>query len=229
VLSGTLVQGVRNITAAEGGAEGETTTDVIRRGPLTMRNTRQAITLEDYEALAREASPAIAVACALGRHPSGREAPGWVTVVVVPRSGDEQPQPSFVLRNEVRDFLVARSPAALSGRIVVIGPRYLPVGVDATVAPASAGGAGPVALAVEKRLRDFFHPVTGRDGSGWPFGRDVFVSDVAAALESVEGVDYAETLTLLVDGIPAGDRIALPPDQIVVAGPVRVRLAGDAR
>lgn len=64
-LSGVVVQGVSNPLPAEGGAEGEPDTAVLRRGPLTLRNWRQALSTDDYEALAREASPGVAVARAL--------------------------------------------------------------------------------------------------------------------------------------------------------------------
>ena len=229
VLSGVLLQGVRNITPAEGGADGEDTPSVIRRGPLTVRNRRQAVSLDDFEALAYEASPAVAVARALSGQPGRPPGPGWVTLVVVPHSGDPRPQPSVELRREVSEFVLARAPASLGGRLTVTGPQYLPVGVDASVAPIDAEAAGPVARAVEEFIVTFFHPVTGRGGLGWPFGRDVFGSDLAAALERLPGVDFLETFALLAEGVPVGDRVSVGPDRIVVAGPVRVRLAGGGR
>jgi hypothetical protein len=217
------------VAPAEGGADGEDVGRVVERGPLTLRTRRQAIALDDYEALAHEASPAVAVARALSRHPRGRDQPGLVTLVVVPHGGDPRPEPSIELRREVREFVLARAPAALGDRIAVVGPRYLPVGVDVAVAPITPGEAGLVARALEQTAVEFFHPVTGRGGSGWPFGRDVFASDVATVLERVPGVDYLETLTLLLDGVPAGDRIIVGDDRIVVAGAVRVRLTGGER
>jgi hypothetical protein len=99
--------------------------------------------------------------------------------------------------------------------------------VQAVFAPVDPSAAGPVLDAVRSALRRFLHPLTGGpDGAGWPFGRDVFVSDVASLLESVSGVDYVETLTLLLDGTPAGDTVAIPVDRLVVAGPLLIRLSG---
>jgi predicted phage baseplate assembly protein len=226
VQSGALVQGVRNVLAAAGGAEGEGIDRVIERGPRTMRNRGQAVALEDYGALAHEASPAVAVARALSRDPHGRSVPGWVTVVVVPYSDDPRPQPSAELRREVREFLLARAPAALGGRLTVTGPRYAGAGIDAAVAPVRLDESGPVGRAVEEAARAFLHPVAGFRGRGWAFGADVYASDVATLLEGVPGVDHVEALTLLADGVPAGDRIAVDDDRIVVAGPVRIRLVG---
>ncbi len=220
--------GVPTPRAAEGGADGELPEKVAARGPRTLHHRRQAIGPADWEALAREASPAVAVARALpATHPSGRPAPGWVTVIVMPQSHDPRPQPSFELRRQVRDFLAARAPAALGGRIGVIGPTYLPVGVEAVVVPVSLQNSGPVVDAVRAQLAVFLHPITGGpDGEGWPFGRDVYLSDVAAILERLPGVDYVRELRLLLDDTPQGESVAVPPDRIVVADELRVRPAG---
>ena len=82
-MAGVLAEGVTNPRPAEGGADGESIERVRERGGITVRHRRQAITAGDYEALAREASPAVAVARVLpSTHPSGRFAPGWVTVII---------------------------------------------------------------------------------------------------------------------------------------------------
>ena len=61
--------------------------------------------------MAIEASPAVAVARALPTtHPSGRFAPGWVTVRIVPQSTDPRPMPSFGLRQRVQRFIASRRP-----------------------------------------------------------------------------------------------------------------------
>jgi len=54
----------------------------------------------------------------------------------------------------------------------------------------------------------------------------VFISDVAALLESLDGLDYVETLMLLANGTPVGDRVPVPTDRIVVAGPLLLSLSG---
>lgn len=228
LLSGVLAKSVSNPRAAEGGADGESETAVGDRGPKVLRHRMRALSLGDYEALAREASPAVAVARALPTtHASGLPKTGWVKVVIVPMSDDAQPLPSFELRKTVRDFLVARAPAGLEDQITIEAPSYLSVGIEAVVAPIDPSEAGTVLDSVTATLQAFLHPLTGGpDGTGWPFGRDVFLSDVAAVLEAVEGVDHVETLVLLAEGTPAGSRVDVPSDRIVVAGTLRLRLTG---
>jgi hypothetical protein len=200
----------------------------MRRAPSVVGVRMQAITLADYEDLALEASSAVAVARALPTtHPSGRIASGWVTVRIVPRSSDPRPVPSFELRDQVRRFIAARAPSAIASHIAVIVPRYLPVGVDAVIAVVDPSTAGDVLAAVRAALASFLHPLTGGPyGLGWPFGRDVYLSDVAALVESVPGVDFAASLALVVDGTRMGERVAVSADRLVVAGTLRLSLSG---
>lgn len=224
-------QRVSNPRAAEGGADGEPVPAVHTRGPRTVRHQMQAIALADYEALAREASPEVAVARALPvTHASGRRAPGWVKLIIMPQSKDPAPQPSLELRRRVYDYLAARTPASMAGQITVTGPDYLPVGVEVTVAPVDFSAAGSVFEAVDAALRAFLNPLYGGpDGTGWPFGRDVFQSDVAALLEALPGVDVATAINLLLGSAPQGERVHVPPNRIVIAGPVRITLTGSER
>jgi hypothetical protein len=227
-----FVEAVTNPRAADGGAEGETLAAVKTRGPYTLRHRGRALAARDYEALAREASPGVAVARALPAiAPNGRPAPGWVTVIIVPQSQEVHPQPSYELRRQVHRYLVARTPATVTPtRIAVIGPGYLPIGVAATVAPREASEAGAVDRRVHTSLMTFLHPLTGGpEGQGWPFGRHVYLSDVAAVLEAVDGVDYVTHLSLLLNDTPQDERVAVPPDRMVVAGPLHIELQNAER
>lgn len=222
------VQKVFNPRAAEGGADAETIEQCSVRGPLTIRHRGRAITPPDYETLAREASPAVAFVRAIPtRNSSGRPLPGWVTLLIIPQSEDAQPWPSFGLRQHILKYIEERAPADLvgSGQIYVTGPNYLPIDVTATVSPIDPAEAGIVEKAARQALEDFFHPLRGGpDRRGWDLGRDVYVSDVAAVLERVKGVDYVKELTLFVQGNLQGERIPIADDRVVVAGVTRLKL-----
>ena len=229
LLAGVLASGVRNVRAAEGGADGEPIERVLERGPTVVRDRLQSITAADYEALALESSPAVAVARALPTtHPSGRFAPGWVTLLIVPRSDEPMPIASFGLRRHVREFIRRRMPA--TAQIAVLPARYFPVAMEVVLAPLDASAAGQTRQLVLGRLADFLHPLTGGpEGRGWPFGRDVHLSDVASLLEGTRGVDYVESIVLIGNGVPQGERVAVPLDRIVVAGSLQFTLAGPER
>lgn len=222
------VEAIFNPRPAEGGADGESLASVSGRGPFTIRAGRRAITLEDYATLAHEASPAVARTRVLpNRDAAGRFAPGWITVQIIPYGNEDRPQPSFGMREHVRRFITKHAPSevAQSQQIIVIGPLYQPIDVEATIAALEADEAGAIEKSAREALQDFLHPLRGGpEGLGWEPGRDVFLSDVAAVLERIAGVDYVEELTLSQKGVSAGNSVPVPDDRIVVAGNILLRL-----
>jgi hypothetical protein len=227
ILAGVTAASVTNPRAAEGGADGESLSRVTMRAPRSIRARLQAVTAADYEAMAIEASPAVAVSRALPTtDANGRFAPGSVSVIIVPQSADPQPFPSFGLRQEVKRYVAARAPASVAAQIFVEGPDYLPVGVAAAIQPVDPSGAGAILDLATQAVASFLHPLTGGPaGMGWPFGRDVFLSDVAAVLAAVRGVDYVASLSLLLHGAPQGESVTVPSDRLVAAGPIQLTLA----
>jgi hypothetical protein len=115
----------------------------------------------------------------------------------------------------------------MAGQVHVVGPDYQPVGVFAEIRPVDLDTAGPTIDAVLATVRAFLHPVTGGpESTGWAFGRDVHLSDLARIIGGVDGVDAVRTLELLLDGAPHGQVVPIPAGRIVVAGTLTVRLAG---
>jgi hypothetical protein len=54
----------------------------------------------------------------------------------------------------------------------------------------------------------------------------VYASDADAILEGIAGMDHVELLELQLDGTPVGNYVAVPPDRMVVAGPLRIEVRG---
>jgi predicted phage baseplate assembly protein len=229
LLNGAAAQSVTNPAAAESGADTEAAGNVSWRGPQVLRHRGSALAADDYEALALQASPGVAITrCLPATSANLRPAPGWVTLILVPHSLDPRPIPSYELKQEVAAYLAERAPAAIeSGRIAVIPPNYLPIGVSATVAAKQIDESGVVKTAAINALNKFLHPLYGGpDGRGWPFGRGVYLSDVAKVLEAVDGVDHVRLLELLLDLIPSGYYVPVPPERLVAAGPMLITMEG---
>jgi hypothetical protein len=163
----------------------------------------------------------------------GRTSSGKVNLLIIPNSQEARPQPSFGLREQVRKFIEARAPADISQsrQLNVIGPDYFPIAVTATVVPTDPAEAGSVKDRVRVALEEFLHPLRGGpERGGWEPGRDVFLSDVAAVLERVAGVDFVATLVLSFTSpatslpIIAGEDVPVPLDKIVVAGDIQLTM-----
>ncbi len=233
-LSG--VQAVFNATRAEGGADAEPLEKFSLRGPKTIRHRGRAIAASDYETLAYEASPAVAVARVLPlANPNGpggrtlRDMAGWITLIVIPRSDERRPWPTFGLREKVRKYIEARAAAEIAacGQIYVTGPEYQPVDVRAIITPKVPSEAGQVERRARLALEEFLHPLRGGpERRGWEPGRSIYLSDVAAVLERVEGLDYVEEIALLINGGIQGERVKVAEDRIAVAGDIRLKLKG---
>jgi uncharacterized phage protein gp47/JayE len=213
------ISGVVNPIAARGGADSESIDRVLRRGPQHLRHRDRALSAQDFEWLALEASPEVArVRCQPLAGPDGTAQRGWVALVVVPRSLDARPALSAELARSVFDHVAARAPAGASIR--VLGPRYAAVSVRAVVIPTDAAEAARIEARVRGALVRFLHPLTGgREGRGWAFGQFVHLSQLAAVIEGVDGVEHAEEITLLLDGVLAGAAVQVVADALVASGP----------
>jgi len=64
-----------------------------------------------------------------------------------------------------------------------------------------------VKMNIERELYRFFNPLFGGpEGNGWPFGRDLIVSEVYARIQSVNGVEYVEEARIYPVDIATGQR-----------------------
>ncbi len=194
------VDRVINYEAAAGGAEAETLDFLIDRAPREIRHRQRAVTLEDYQDLAKLASPEVIRAkCVplanLKANPldTNPELPGVVSVIIVPRSTEIKPLPSLELISRVQDYLETYAEPTVN--ISVVGPLYVRVDITAEIALTSLEGASEVAQTVEEKLEKFLHPLKGGfDKAGWDFGRQPYKSDFYRLLEGISGVDHVRSL-----------------------------------
>jgi predicted phage baseplate assembly protein len=177
----------------------------------------RAITPADFETLALGAVPGqIARAtCLVNRNLeySTHQETGHVSIVVVPAGGQDRPSPGKDLLKQLHTYLLPRT--LIATPVHVVGPEYVDMNVIFKVS--EKPGVPPEALdtRIRERLRDFLHPVSGGpDGKGWPFGRDVLISEIYRLIEETRGVDYtaaAQIIPLTATGPGEGtDRLPIP-------------------
>lgn len=213
---------VTNPLPTEGGAAAETLAHAIGRAIELREAPLRAVTVPDFEAIALS-TPGTNIARVTARpnlYP-GLDciaAPGVVTVLVVPAMPGPGPRPSAGLLAEVTARLERRR--IIGTRVIVAGPGFLRVAVRAQVKAFPS---------VQKtRLRDdiisavnaFFNPLKGGpDGTGWPFGRDVYRSEILQVLDEASGVDHVVSLDLLAEDCgPQCGNLCVPPTWLVAAG-----------
>jgi predicted phage baseplate assembly protein len=194
---------VTNLFAASGGRDEETLDHAKKRAPLALKSRCRAVTREDFEYLARQASSvkrAFAIPLA---HPGfpGVKVPGAVTVVVVPDSDDPNPLPTDGMLRTVCAYLNLRR--LLTTELFVVPPLYQLVFVHAEIVAKNSADLAEVKTAVEKALLNYFHPLRGgEDGQGWPFGGTIFFSRVYQQILKVPGVERVEKVIITLDKQP---------------------------
>lgn len=219
------VDSVINPMPAGGGSEAATPEDMLKFGPAQISNRGRAVTTDDFENLAAEASREVAkVRCLPNRNADGHNEIGWTSIYLVPHSKDKQPQPSLELRRSVIRFLASRADLTLidEGHLFVGPPEYVPVNIEVTVYARSLDEIAAAELNVRQKLEEFLHPLTGgADGAGWDFGRDLAASDIYRLLEDINEVDHIEQLKL-----SSGDAetVDVGKDALVASGTHSIRM-----
>ena len=202
---------VENRRPAQGGVAMETVEQARRRGPLALRTRDRAVTAEDYEQLARQATQKIArVRCVPA---SSAVDAGGVRVLVVPtavpddedrlRFGDLVPDDDTLA--VVAEYLEGRRP--VGARVVVEPPRYRGVTVVARLTARRRVATDTLRREALGALYRYFDPVRGGpDGDGWPFGRPVQAGEVHAVLQRLSGTEIVDDVLLFAVDPRNGER-----------------------
>jgi Baseplate J-like protein len=204
--------------------------DEVRSVVLNLREQDRAVTCADFERLSKAADPQVKRAhCVPQRDLTKADlsdrtqmADADVSVVIYPDEGD--------LIDKVSSYLEPRR--LLAARVHVVAPRFVTVAVHASLTLKPDAVPTDVEKDVWDRLKQFFSPLgDGEDYEGWPFGRDVYVSEVYQLLDRTPGVDFVtrlndlEILTapddtggerLIPPNPPAGELVAIKlyPDEL---------------
>jgi hypothetical protein len=221
-----FVDRVTNPIAASGGSDTELLEKALERGTRSIKNRGRAVTAEDFEQIALEASQSVARVKALPTfNDEGRYETNWVTVIVVPSSEDARPMPSPQLRLRVEKYLQERSAnvAAFARHIKVTSPAYVEVRLSADIFPLTIDLAPDVEADAVRIVKGFLHPLTGGyEGGGWEFGRLPCLSDFYALLEAVEGVDHVENLTMRLQAVTPAGKLSGEPTIVTEERPLSI-------
>jgi predicted phage baseplate assembly protein len=213
------VSSVINLYAAKGGKDAETLEAAMLRAPRILRNQTRAVTANDFESLAVEASPHVARAkcLAAGSKDNSQAIPsGVVRVLLVPKVEDlEGPIPKDELdlvhsvKSAVQAYLDERRLLAM--RVEIAAPEYLQIAVEARVRVKPGIYMELVAANIKTRLYQFVNPVCGGPkGQGWPFGRSLFASDLLSLVQNTADVEYIEDVKFFSVDWATGQRQEIP-------------------
>lgn len=202
--------------------------DVALDRVLVVRAPTRGVNLLDIERLALDVpgariSRARAWPASHPKYPC-LQAEGVITVVVIPDLPVPKPEPSEGLLTAVKRYLHRRR--MVTTRLEVIGPQYLEVRVHARVRALPFADVTGVKGRVIEALNAFLDPrIGGPDAMGWPFGRNVYRSEILQLMDDVVNVDHVLDLSLQTDiGEPQCGNLTVCPTWLVTPGEHRIEV-----
>lgn len=196
----------------------------IRKTLLQLRETYRAVTIEDYEKLILEEwqnstefteKESIArVHCLPLRNQDQTNAKAHITLVVVNKNGQEVNEETNSYPNLLK-FLDQRR--LLTTRIHLVDPKYVFLNLETTLVIEDGIKPEDVKKNAQEALKCYFHPLrSGKywQGKGYPFGRNVYLSELYQLLDDLSGVDYVKKLILRNPEIVVTE-IKLDDDQLI--------------
>jgi hypothetical protein len=227
------VDSVTNVLAAFGGADEEPLDEVMLRAPHDLRTRDRAVTADDFAFLATQ-TPDVPIQRAFALAPTApvtnetgeivyEERAGAVTVVILPETKQDKPQPSQDQIQRVCAYLNHRR--LITTQLYVVGVQYVDIErLSATLLVDQHYSLQTVYDAAMAQLLAYFHPLSGGDHDqlpGWEFGGNVYFANVYRQLLNVEGVLRVQCLEISPDNSDAvcdgihDDMITIPAGKLV--------------
>jgi predicted phage baseplate assembly protein len=222
---------VVNPAPASGGVDAEPIEHARARASMEIRTRYRAVTAEDFEFLAGEASPRVARAVCLAPAEPGGPVPLPILPHVFPADRQlryEDLVPDEPLLREVAEYLDARRLIGTQLQLLPCKFRGLSVVLNLQASPLA--DTARVEEDVAHALYTYLNPLVGSDphgiGPGWPFGRALNQGELYGIVHAIDGVEFVKILRIyetdLVTGEqshkPAGTHIVLEPGELIASG-----------
>ncbi|MDQ4049383.1 MAG: putative baseplate assembly protein, partial [Actinomycetota bacterium] len=231
------VASVTNPRPALGGVDAETLESGRHRAAMEIRTRYRAVTAEDFEFLAVEASPRMARAVCVPPEDGGP-----VRVHILPRVepadrqlSADQLNPDEALLAQVAAYLDQRRLLGTSVELLPVAFRAVSVIVDLQASPLS--DLERVEKDVVHALYTYLNPLVGGSpegpGEGWQFGRGLNQGELYGIVHSVDGVEFVKILRIYETDLstgeqapkPAGSHVLIESHELIASGTHIVRAA----
>ena len=221
---------VANPKAAYGGVDAETLASARERAAIELRTRYRAVTAEDFEFLAGEASPRVARAACVAPTDGGA-----VQLRLLPRVDPadrkltiEELTPDDRMLRTVGDYIDERRLVGTSVQLLPVRFRGISAVVQLQAEPLA--DLGRVEQEVLQALYTYLNPLVGGapDGlsDGWPFGRALNQGELYGIIHAIDGVEFVKILRLYETDLATGEQsskptashVALEPDELIASG-----------
>ncbi len=223
------IDSVVNPKPARGGVDPESLTSARLRAAMEIRSRYRAVTAEDFEFLAGEASPRVARARCVPPQEGGA-----VSLYLVPHLDPadrlltkEELTPTPELYQEVADYLDERRTIGTTVQLLPV--RYRGVSVVVNVQTTPSADVRRVEEDITHALYTYVNPIVGGStsgpGNGWPFGRPLNQGELYGVVHAIDGVEFVKILrvyetnfeTGAQESKPVASRVELDHDELIVS------------
>ncbi len=220
------IERVTNHESASGGVDDEDVVAAVFRGPHTIKNGGYAVTVEDFEWLAREASTEVI------RSKAFHDDNNRIQVIILADRKSEPPFPEKNLMDSVEKYIRERAFFNIRENIHVSRPEFKRIDSEITIKPLLLNESSIVIEKIKKRLGTLLDPVKGgKFGTGYDFGEKIYVSDIACAIEDIEGVDYVAEIDMnkiiddkVIEEVSGSGWISLENNALPYSGNIEVKI-----
>ncbi len=195
------VKSVINYKPASGGTDAESLEQAVIRVPQLLRTSKSAVTPEDFENVAKQASRTVARAHCITD--AARTTPGLVQLLIVPDaerldlSKGMNPDRDFVLDSQletkIMEYMKSRKPLGVQVKLQEPESVGVSVRTEVIIEPRSNNirAQEQIRFQLLTALYHFLNPLTGgTEENGWPLGRPAYPSDIVALCQKIPGVRY---------------------------------------
>jgi hypothetical protein len=203
----TNVKGVTNPRSVSDGKDAETLEQAKQRAPQTFASSTRAVTADDFAFFTRQ-TPNVNIHSAYALAQTALDdahnfvtQEGAVTMVVLPNNTKQaKPEPSESQLKAVCAHL--NNKRLITTELYVTGPRYVDISeLSVQLKVKQSADLQQVSTYASERLLSFFNPlIGGNEGKGWPFGEDIYFSEIYSMLQQIEGVKRVFSLALKLAG-----------------------------
>jgi len=194
------VDSVENISSCIDGHDGDTIDELKRFAPSVLKTMQRAVSVEDYEHLSLQYSTFVKKAKCIVHN-------GEVVILIMNQNVIKDSgflKPSFI--RELQSYLEALSMITVKPKVQGIVVSKLKVNIKLKYSDESSR---PIRSILEQELlskvENYFNPLTGLHGDGYPVGRKISKNDLQSIVTSINPSYFISELTLNKDGYNTQD------------------------
>ena len=213
-----FINSAYNPVGFAGGCGRETVDEAIERTARAFKHHYKAVTAEDYEKLAKEASRMIHKAfCFTGITSEGKQKSGYITLVILQKDFENSHYYFHSLKEIVMDYMKDKVFGNLiaQNRLQVVSPDFIEIQVGADIKVDDFNEIFSCKRRINERLKEFLNPVSGNFNSkGFNAGAMPSRNQIETVIKAVPSVKEISNLVISGKILKGGEMIEINMEEI---------------